>query len=76
MAQPIVIHVRLLNEGTYCSRPTQALELGNGLFKVFPTVDYDPSDEVWDFPPNSIVRLQVTESQGTTFLLAIAPHGS
>lgn len=74
MAQTVVIHVRLLHEGTDCSRPTQALDLGNGLFKVFPTSDYDPSDEVWEFPPDSIVRLSVRQSQGTTFLLAIAPQ--
>jgi hypothetical protein len=72
MEQTVVIHVRLLHEGTDCSRPTQALDLGNGLFKVLPTPDYDPSDEVWEFPPDSIVRSTVRQSQGTPFLIAVA----
>jgi hypothetical protein len=50
MARTVEIHIRLLHEGTECSRPTQALELGNGLFKVLPTSNYDPEDEVWEFP--------------------------
>ena len=37
MAETVEIHIRLLDEGTECSRPTQALDLGNGLFQVLPT---------------------------------------
>jgi hypothetical protein len=42
MAETVEIYIRLLDEGTECSRPTQALDLGNGLFKVLPTSNYDP----------------------------------
>jgi len=72
MAQTIEISIRLLDEGTECSRPTQALELGNGLFKVLPTSNYDPADEVWEFPPDSIVRSEVRCSEGKEFLLAVS----
>jgi hypothetical protein len=73
MSQTVEIHIRLLHEGTECSRPTQALDLGNGLFKVLPTSNYDPEDEVWEFPPDSIVRSQVRRAEGKEFLLAVAP---
>ena len=73
MVQAIEICIRLLHEGTECSRPTQALDLGNGLFRVLPTPNYDPEDEVWEFPPDSIVRSEVRRSEGKEFLLAVAP---
>jgi len=73
MARMVEIHIRLLHEGTECSRPTQALDLGDGLFKILPTPNYDPSDEVWEFPPESIVRSVVRLSEGTEFLLAVKP---
>jgi hypothetical protein len=53
---PIKIYVRLLDEGTEVARPTDALPLGDGLFRVLPTPDYDPQDETWEFPPGSLVR--------------------
>ena len=73
MTKTVEIHIRLLREGTECSRPTQALDLGNGLFKVLPTSGYDPQDEVWEFPPNSIVRSDVRRSDGKEVRLAITP---
>ena len=73
MARTVQIHIRLLHEGTECSRATQALELGNGLFKVLPTSNYDPEDEVWEFPPDSIVRSEIRWSGGKEFLLAVTP---
>jgi hypothetical protein len=75
MAQTVEIFVRLLDEGTDCSRPTQAMELGDGLFRVLPTTNYDPQDEVWEFPPDSIVRSEVRRSKDGEFLLAVAPWG-
>ena len=73
MADMVEIYVRLLDEGTECSRPTRAVDLGNGLFKVLPTPDYDPADEIWEFPPDSIVRSETRRSEGKEILLAIAP---
>ena len=73
MAETVEIYIRLLDEGTDCSRPTQALDLGNGLFKVLPTSNYDPTDEFWEFPPDSIVRSAIQRSAGKEFLLAVAP---
>ncbi|MGB4101342.1 MAG: hypothetical protein WBK91_05500 [Alphaproteobacteria bacterium] len=54
----VVVHVQLLEEGTATARPTQAVPLENGLYKLLPTPDYDPEDEVWEFPPGAVVRCQ------------------
>jgi hypothetical protein len=53
-----MIYVRLLNEGTEVSRPTQAEDLGNGFFKLLPTSDYNPEDEAWEFLPGSVVKVK------------------
>jgi hypothetical protein len=45
----------------------------NGLFKVLSTANYDPEDEVWKFPPDSIVRSEVRQPEGNEFLLAVGP---
>jgi hypothetical protein len=73
MADTVEIYIRLFDEGTEWSRPTQALDLGDGLLKVLPTPNYDPADEVWEFPPDSIVRSKVRKSEGKEFLVAVAP---
>ena len=52
------IYIRLLDEGTTVSRPPQAQVTGDGVFLVLPTPGYDPSDELWEFPPGSIVQVQ------------------
>jgi hypothetical protein len=53
MAQTIEIYIRLLDEGTECSRPTQALEIGQRLVQSSPDIQLRPADEVWEFPPDS-----------------------
>ena len=73
MAQTVETHIRLLHEGTECSRPTQALDLGNGLYKILATPNYDPEDEVWEFLPDSIVRSEIRQSEGKAILIAVAP---
>jgi hypothetical protein len=65
------IYVRLLNEGTEVSRPTLALDLGNGLFKLLATSDYDPDDETWEFPPNSLVRVEKRIEPTGEYLIAV-----
>jgi len=72
----VEIHVRLLDEGTGCSRPTQRVVLGNGLFKLLPTDNYDPNDEYWEFVPGSIVRAKEVRNVDGTYLLAVAQEGS
>jgi NAD(P)-dependent dehydrogenase (short-subunit alcohol dehydrogenase family) len=57
------IYIRLLEEGTPCSRPTQAVPLAAGTYRVLPTIDYDPTDEVWEFVPGSTVHCESFDGQ-------------
>ncbi len=66
----VEIYVNLLNEGTPCSRPTQALTLGNGLFELLPAEGYDPENEEWEFRPGTIVRGKEERRDGKAYLLA------
>jgi hypothetical protein len=66
----IRIFVRLLGEGTEVTRPTEAINLGNGSFQVLSTPDYDPEDEVWEFPPGSTVRCETRRDPAGEYLLA------
>ena len=68
----IEIHVRLLNEGTEVARPTKAVRLPNGLFKLLPTPGFDSNNEHWEFPPGSIVAVQSQIWSSGEVMLAIA----
>lgn len=70
----IKIYVQLLEEGVDTARPTQAIPLEGGTYKLLPTEDYDPEDEIWEFLPGSVVKaLNTTDDKGHSILLAIAP---
>jgi len=56
------VYVNLLEEGVPTLRPTQAVPLGNDIYKLLPAVDYDPNDEVWEFLPSSIVRCELKKT--------------
>ncbi len=68
----IEIYVQLFDEGVPTARPTKAIYIGNELYRVLPTPDYDPEDEVWEFLPGSLVRCKVTrEGWAREMLLAV-----
>ena len=64
------VYVELLNEGTTVYRPTQAQPLGDGVYLVMPTVNYDPEDEEWAHPPGSRVRCSRETLDGQELLVA------
>jgi len=68
----VTIYVRLLDEGTPTSRPTNAVKVGVESFRLLATPNYDPEDEHWEFPPGSVVRCKATEYGGKSYLLAVA----
>jgi hypothetical protein len=68
----VTIYVRLLDEGTPTSRPTNAVKVGVESFRLLATPNYDPEDEHWEFPPGSVVRCEATEYDGKPYLLAVA----
>jgi hypothetical protein len=65
------IHVRLLNEGTDVSRPTEGREIEEGLYEIIPTADYNPADEEWEFPPGSFVRISKRETDYGEYFMAV-----
>ena len=65
-----------LDEGTDCSRPTRGVSLGQGLFKLLPTENYNPEDEHWEFRPGSIVCTKEVRNIDGAYLLAIAREDS
>lgn len=72
LSKTVEIHVELLDEGVDTWRPTQAEPLGNKIFKILPTSDYDPEDETWEFLPGSIVRCEMKKTDdGDEVLLAV-----
>ena len=61
-SETVEIYIPLLDEGAATIRSTQALPLGNDLYKILPTPDYDPEDETWEFLPGSIVQCCMSTS--------------
>jgi hypothetical protein len=68
----VQIYVKLLDDGSSTSRPTQALDLGNGLFELLPATGNDAEVEHWEFRPGSIVRGKEADRDGETYLLAVS----
>jgi hypothetical protein len=67
----VKIYVRLIGEGTEVSRPTEALDLGNGLLELLPTPDDDTEDETWEFRPGTVVRCEKRQGNSGEYLLAV-----
>lgn len=67
----VKIYVNLLEEGSPAARPTQAEMLGNNTYRVLPTHNYDRADEVWQFPPGSVVHCEKKIYEGKEYLLAV-----
>ena len=69
----IELYVRLLNEGTEAFRPTRALKLGGGLFRLVASPDYDPAHETWEHAPGATVGVERHHGVSGHFPLAVAP---
>lgn len=68
------IFVQLLDEGTDVYRPTEAVPLERGLYRLLPTPNYDPEDEKWEFPPGSVVRARWQVLGGKRVIVAVSEH--
>jgi hypothetical protein len=71
----VKVYVPLLEEGTPTLRGTQAVPLSNGLYKLLPTLNYDPEDEIWAFLPGSIVRCVPKKDRTGKYLEAVEKVG-
>lgn len=66
------IYIPLLDEGVAVVRPTQGEPLGDDVYRVLPTDDYDPNDEHWEFPPGSVVTCRRETRDGDEVLVAVS----
>ena len=64
------IYIPLLNEGVDVWRPAPAISLGNDIFQVLKTADYDVAGEDWQFPPGTSVRCAIEVKEGEKILVA------
>lgn len=64
------VYVELLHEGTKVLRPTMGVPLGNMVYKLEKTKDYDPDDEEWNYPPGSVVRCILEDHESEQILVA------
>jgi len=69
-AAEVEIYVRLLDEGVDVWRPVRARDLGNGRFRIDPSVVPDDS-ETWEFPPGGVVVAEMKELSDGVFLVAV-----
>ena len=67
----ITVYVRLLCEGTEVFRPTGAVQMANEVYRLLPTVNYDPADELWEFPPGALVHCQIKKLSEGDVLVAV-----
>lgn len=66
----VTVYVELLNEGSSMCRPTKAIDLGDGTYKILPTDDYDDADEEWAFLPGTVVRCVMLSDDRESYLQA------
>jgi hypothetical protein len=67
----LAIYIPLKNEGVEVFRPTGAMAFGDGYYKVLPTPHYDPTDEDWQFLPETIVKGEWRKNGSDEYLYAI-----
>lgn len=67
----LTIYIPLKNEDVEVFRPTDAMAFGDGYFKVLPTPYYDPTDEEWQFVPETIVKGEWRKNGSDEYLYAI-----
>jgi len=69
---PMIVYVRLLDEGTEVFRPTKGEVLGHGRVRLLATDDYDATDEHWEFLPGAIVFCEDRTLDGDRVKVACA----
>ena len=65
----VEIYVLIPEDDQYA--PVQAEIVGDNLYKILPTPDYDPEDAEWEFPPNTVVRCEERQWHQKRYLQAV-----
>ncbi|GAB3781613.1 hypothetical protein GCM10028818_36060 [Spirosoma horti] len=66
-----IIYIQLLGEGTRVFRPVPALLIEDGLYELRGHELYDPKDEIWEFPPGTLVLAEQRFLSGGAALIAV-----
>jgi len=70
---PDAVRISVRSANSELIHTTNAISLGDGLYKVLATPNYDPEIDSWAFPPDSTVALEEKNMPGGNFLLAVSP---
>lgn len=52
-------------------RPVQAEMIGDNLYRILPTKDYDHKDAEWEFPSGNVARCEERQYYAKRYLQAI-----
>ena len=67
------IYVFIPEDDAY--KPVHAEVIGEDLYKILPTSDYDPMNAEWEFSPDMVVRCETRSYRGMDYLLAVEKIG-
>jgi len=67
-ANRVLIYVPLLDDGTPCWRPVQAVRLADDLYRIMGSI---PDDEEWLFSPGDEVRCELRDFADGLGLVAV-----
>ena len=70
------IYVQLLGDEEGTLRPTQAVQLPDNKYKILPITNFDTADELWEFPPGTIVHCEERSYRERKYLLAVEKSAS
>jgi hypothetical protein len=62
------IYIKMLNEGTMVYRPVPAYKIEDRIYKVHGFDIYDPEDEIWEFPPGTLVLVEEQKDDAKLYL--------
>lgn len=65
------IFIRLMDEGTDVFRPVFATKISDNVYEIDQSNSYDQEDEVWEFSPGTIVKVESGFLSGQAELVAI-----
>jgi len=65
------IFIRLMDEGTDVFRPVSATKISDDVYEIDESNSYDPKDEVWEFLPGTLVKVESRLLSGQAELVAI-----
>lgn len=65
------IYVQLLEEGTQVYKSVPALLIGGEIYQLQGHETYDSEDEVWEFTPGTLVKVELKDLAAGPILVAV-----